>query len=300
MSEREKCQAFVRQYPYSVKQGEKLPCTMKVGGPVDLVVKPGTEEEIVSAIELCRQLELPYVVLGKLSNTIVRDGGYRGLVIQLGEKYSGLRMDGKRVTAKAGTPLIHLAQKVTEAGLSGLEFAGGIPGSLGGGVVMNAGAYGGQISDVLTKVKLFDGVSVQELSADQLHFDYRHSLFMAHPEYCVLEAAFTLSDGGDMALLQEYNRRRKEKQPLELPNCGSVFKRPPGHYAGKLIMDCGLQGESVGGAQVSTKHSGFIVNTGGATAADVLCLMQKVRDVVLEKTGIALENEWFILGEEKC
>lgn len=273
-------------------------CAMKVGGHADLFVEPTTVEQIILTIKKAKENNIPYYVIGNASNTIIKDGGIAGVVISICDSFSHMDIVGNIVTAKSGTSLIKLATLATKQGLGGLEFAGGIPGSVGGGVFMNAGAYDGQISDVITSAKVFDGENVITLNNKDMMFEYRKSIFSDQKNYVVLEATFTLTAGtGDIKKLQEFNNRRKEKQPLDLPNCGSTFKRPEGNYAGKLIEEAGLTGFSIGGAQVSTKHCGFVVNKGYATAKDVLDLMNHIKRVVYENSGIMLESEWVIIGE---
>lgn len=271
--------------------------TMGVGGVVFALCEPENEYQVIDCVKSAKTANLPLYVCGKLSNTIILDGGYKGVIMRLGDNFSGIEIDEGIVRAKAGTSLIKLAKQVTDLGLGGLEFAGGIPGTVGGGVRMNAGAYGGQMSDVVKKVTYFDGEKI--VTAENVDFGYRTSAFCKSPCSVILEVEFNLQKGkGDIEALKDYNRRRKEKQPLEMPNCGSVFKRPEGHFVGKLVDDCGLRGKSVGGAMVSNKHSGFIVNNGNASAMDVLSLMELVKSAVKEKTGVDLESEWVIIGEK--
>lgn len=193
--------------------------------------------------------------------------------------------------------MVKLAKDLTGQGYGGLEFAGGIPGSVGGGIRMNAGAYGGQMSDVVKSVTYFDGE--KKITTNEMGFGYRESVFEKMDDIVILEAVLEMEKGtGDMAKLKEFNQRRKDKQPLDKPSCGSVFKRPKNGYAAQMIEECGLKGRRKGGAVVSEKHSGFIVNDGNATAKDVVDLMEEVRDIVCEKTGVRLDNEWIIIGEE--
>lgn len=244
-------------------------------------------------------LQVPVMTVGRGSNLLVRDGGVRGLVIGT-RRLNRLTVAGNTITAGAGVPLSLLARRAAEASLAGLAFAGGIPGSLGGAVLMNAGAYDGQMADVVTLVRGFtlQGVSF-EMKAEQLGFAHRTSALQQMP--CViLEAVMTLTpgdSGAELDKIADFNRRRREKQPLDLPSAGSTFKRPANGYASALIDQCGLKGFTVGGAQVSEKHAGFCVNLGG-TAADFLALMDAVRDRVLAQTGIALEPEVQICGED--
>lgn len=273
--------------------------TFRVGGPADLLFFPASAEELCAAMAAARAAGVAVQLVGNGSNLIVRDGGIRGLTLVLGEHFSEIRVEGRRVYAQAGAMLSRVAAAAQESGLSGLEFAGGIPGTLGGGCAMNAGAYGGQLSDVLACATVLLEGEIRTLSRAQMEMGYRTTLPLRMGGV-VLSAEFELASDDPAAIferMRELNARRREKQPLNLPSAGSVFKRPEGHFAGALIERCGLKGCSVGGAQVSPKHAGFIVNTGGATAAEVLELIDHVQRVVLEETGVRLEPEVRILGE---
>lgn len=289
---------FKQQYNFNNCTFEaEVKTSMAVGGKVSVLCEPINIHEIIHCVAAAKQADLPLFVCGYLSNTIILDKGYKGVIMRLGDNFSGIEISDNKVVAKSGTSLIKLAKTVTEAGLGGLEFAGGIPGTVGGGVRMNAGAYDGQMSDVVTSVTYYDGSDI--VVTKDPGFDYRSSMFSKSSSAVILEVEFTLNKGcGDIEKLKEFNRRRKEKQPLDKPSCGSVFKRPEGHFVGKLVDDCGLRGKMLGGAMVSDKHSGFIVNSGGATASDVLELMELVRKTVKEKMGVDLENEWVIIGEK--
>ena len=273
--------------------------TFRVGGPADLMFLPASAQELCDALRLAREAGVPAQVLGNGSNLIVRDGGIRGLTIVLGEHFSDIRVEGKRLCAQAGALLSRVAAAAMEAGLSGLEFAGGIPGTLGGGCAMNAGAYGGQISDVLVSAEVLLGGEVRTLSLEEMQMGYRTTLPLREGGV-VLSACFELERDDSDAIqsrMKELNARRRDKQPLNLPSAGSTFKRPEGHFAGALIEGCGLKGCAVGAAQVSQKHAGFIVNTGGATAKDILQLIAHVQAVVRRETGVELEPEVKIMGE---
>lgn len=273
--------------------------TFRVGGPADLMFLPASAQELCDALRLAREAGIPAQVLGNGSNLIVRDGGIRGLTIVLGEHFSDIRIEGKRLCAQAGALLSRVATAAMEAGLSGLEFAGGIPGTLGGGCAMNAGAYGGQISDVLVSAEVLLGGEVRTLSLEEMQMGYRTTLPLREGGV-VLSACFELERDDPDAILsrmKELNARRRDKQPLNLPSAGSTFKRPEGHFAGALIEGCGLKGCAIGAAQVSEKHAGFIVNTGGATAKDILQLIAHVQAVVRRETGVELEPEVKIMGE---
>lgn len=273
--------------------------TFRVGGPADLMFLPASAQELCDALRLAREADVPAQVLGNGSNLIVRDGGIRGLTIVLGEHFSDIRVEGKRLCAQAGALLSRVAAAAMEAGLSGLEFAGGIPGTLGGGCAMNAGAYGGQISDVLVSAEVLLGGEVRTLSLEEMQMGYRTTLPLREGGV-VLSACFELERDDSDAIqsrMKELNARRRDKQPLNLPSAGSTFKRPEGHFAGALIEGCGLKGCAIGAAQVSQKHAGFIVNTGGATAKDILQLIAHVQAVVRRETGVELEPEVKIMGE---
>lgn len=273
--------------------------TFRVGGPADLMFLPASAQELCDALRLAREAGVPAQVLGNGSNLIVRDGGIRGLTIVLGEHFSDIRIEGKRICAQAGALLSRVAAAAMEAGLSGLEFAGGIPGTLGGGCAMNAGAYGGQISDVLVSAEVLLGGEVRTLSLEEMQMGYRTTLPLREGGV-VLSACFELERDDPDAIqsrMKELNARRRDKQPLNLPSAGSTFKRPEGHFAGALIEGCGLKGCAIGAAQVSQKHAGFIVNTGGATAKDILQLIAHVQAVVRRETGVELEPEVKIMGE---
>ena len=273
--------------------------TFRVGGPADLMFLPASAQELCDALRLAREAGVPAQVLGNGSNLIVRDGGIRGLTIVLGEHFSDIRIEGKRLCAQAGALLSRVAAAAMEAGLSGLEFAGGIPGTLGGGCAMNAGAYGGQISDVLVSAEVLLGGEVRTMSLEEMQMGYRTTLPLREGGV-VLSACFELERDDSDAIqsrMKELNARRRDKQPLNLPSAGSTFKRPEGHFAGALIEGCGLKGCAVGAAQVSQKHAGFIVNTGGATAKDILQLIAHVQAVVRRETGVELEPEVKIMGE---
>ena len=232
---------------------------------------------------------------------LVGDGGIRGVVIHIGNGMSKCRIEGEEVYADAGILMSTLSKKILEANLTGFEFAGGIPGTLGGGIYMNAGAYGGELKDIIENVTFIcpDGIIKTE-TADKLDFGYRHSMF-ENGGYTILSCKLKLKKGNYdeiKALMADYNKRRSDKQPLSQPSAGSTFKRPEGYFAGKLIQDAGLMGYSVGGAMVSDKHAGFVVNKGGATAKDVLDLIKYVQDTVEEKFGVKLEPEVRLIGEQ--
>ena len=272
--------------------------TFRIGGTADLFAVAADETAVIAACEICRRADAPLLIVGNGSNLLVSDKGIRGVVLQLPIKVPTL--DGDRVTVSAGTTLSKLCIFACEHGLSGLEFAYGIPGTVGGGVYMNAGAYGGELSDVLCRVKVLKAdQTVVWLSAEEMRLGYRHSRVMEEP-MVVLEAEFRLTADQPTAIrarMDEYLSRRKEKQPLEWPSGGSFFKRPEGYFAGALIEQCGLKGYAVGGAQVSEKHAGFVINRGGATCADVMQLCRDVQAAVQEAHGVLLEREVQLIGE---
>lgn len=274
--------------------------TFRIGGPADYFLIPDTWEELRGILKICSEEELPYFILGNGSNLLVSDRGFSGAVVQLYRNMSDIRTEGTRITASCGALLSSIAAAAKNASLTGFEFAGGIPGTLGGAVVMNAGAYGGEMKDVLTSVTVMMGTGeIRKLPAAELRMGYRTSL-VKDAGYLVLEAEIALAPGDPekiRGLMKELTERRTSKQPLEYPSAGSTFKRPEGYFAGKLIMDCGLAGYQVGGARVSEKHCGFVINAGGATAGDVRRLMQDVTEQVWRKYGVRLEPEVKFLGE---
>lgn len=274
--------------------------TFKVGGAADFFIKISSRQQLVKTIPYLNALGLSYFVLGNGSNLLVSDNGYQGVILQIGAQMGNITVDGTKITVQAGAPLAKLAKTAMEHGLSGLEFASGIPGTVGGAVMMNAGAYGGEMEQVVSSVTVLakDG-SELTLSHDDMEFSYRSSI-LKNRSFIILEAEFTLQSGDTkqiQAKMEEYGQSRREKQPLQYPSAGSTFKRPDGCYAGKLIMDAGLRGYRIGGAQVSEKHCGFIVNVGNAQASDIYELIQEVQERVYEKFGVRLEPEIIMLGE---
>lgn len=269
--------------------------TFAIGGPCPLVAFPSTQEEVVACFTLAGEFGVPYYILGNGSNLLISDQGVERFIIHSKKFSQILSQKGLEITAQSGLLLGRLANFAAERGLSGLEFAQGIPGSLGGATVMNAGAYGGEMQQIITSVTSYcpKTQSIRTRSSQELDFSYRHSLFHQISEL-ILTVTLTLHPGDPQEIaekMQEFSAQRKEKQPLNLPSCGSTFKRPPGHFAAALIDQCGLKGCTVGGAQVSTKHAGFVVNIGGATCQDVLNLVREIRATVLRKTGVELELE---------
>ncbi|CCY96988.1 uDP-N-acetylenolpyruvoylglucosamine reductase [Ruminococcus sp. CAG:17] len=274
--------------------------TFKIGGPADYFLMPDKGEDVGRVIKICKEKEIPYFILGNGSNLLVGDGGYRGAVIQIYRNMSSVTVEGNEIRAQAGALLSAVAAAAKNASLTGFEFAGGIPGTIGGAVVMNAGAYGGEMKDVLTEVTVMNAEGdIFTLPTEELELGYRTSIIKT-VGYIVLEAKIRLKEGDPEVIretMKDLTIRRTTKQPLEYPSAGSTFKRPEGYFAGKLIMDSGLAGYQVGGAQVSEKHCGFVINAGDATARDVRTLMDNVRDIVYKKYGVTLEPEVKFLGE---
>lgn len=274
--------------------------TFRVGGNADFFVVPKTGDEIKSVVSLCREMDMPYYILGNGSNLLVGDKGYRGVIIQIYKEMDAIKIEGNRITVQAGALLSKIGNAALEAELTGFEFAAGIPGTMGGAVFMNAGAYGGEMKDVLECVTVLTPAGeIVTLQKKELELGYRTSI-IGKKNYIVLEAAIVLEKGNKEAIkarMDELRSLRIEKQPLEYPSAGSTFKRPEGYFAGKLIQDCGLRGFQVGGAQVSEKHCGFVINKDNATAADVLELMHQVSAAVKDKFGVELEAEVKKLGD---
>lgn len=274
--------------------------TFRIGGPADFYLCPHSTKEVQQTVQICKEENLPYFILGNGSNLLVSDKGYRGVIIQLWKNFSDISVKDCCITAKAGALLSKVAAEALEEGLTGMEFASGIPGTIGGAVFMNAGAYGGEMKDIIKEVKVLDDQGeVRVLSNEEMKLGYRTSI-VKEKGYTVLSAVLQLKKG-DVSVIREtmedLKNRRTSKQPLDMPSAGSTFKRPEGYFAGKLIMDSGLRGFSVGGAQVSEKHCGFVVNKGGATAEDVTALIREVQRRVKEKFGVELETEVRFLGE---
>ena len=273
--------------------------TFRVGGPADVLVQPD-ETALAAIIALCRQYHVPYSFIGNGSNLLVGDKGIRGVVIEMTDTMGKIEVHGTKITAQAGAMLSKIANTAASNGLGGMEFAAGIPGSVGGAVVMNAGAYGGEMKDIIEKVYVLDENGAQlELDRDALDLGYRHSC-IPDKKYIVTKVVLELVPRDEAEIrseMKELNEKRAEKQPLQYPSAGSTFKRPEGYFAGKLIMDAGLRGYQVGGAQVSEKHCGFVINKGDATAADICQLMQDVSDKVHAQFGVVLEPEVKMIGE---
>ena len=294
--------------PDRVKQNEILAqhCSFRTGGPADLFIQVVSADELAETIDILAAYGCETFLLGRGTNLLIGDRGFRGAVVTMcppagGEsELSGVRAEGCLLTAGAGASLNKIAIAARDAGLAGFEFAAGIPGSLGGAVIMNAGAYGGEMKDVVRSVDvLYPGTGIRRLSAQELEFGYRTSR-VKHEHAIVLGAELELTPGdidGISSRIAELARQRREKQPLEFASAGSTFKRPEGYFAGKLIQDAGLKGYRVGEAQVSEKHAGFVINRGGASAAQIRQLIEDVQRIVLENSGVKLEREVIFLGE---
>ena len=285
-----------------IKTGEpmKWHTTFRTGGPAAYFATPSCTEELSAIIKLCRQENMPYYILGNGSNLLISDKGYDGVMISMGEGFSQIWNEGSQIRAGAGALLSRIARQALALSLTGFEFAAGIPGTLGGAVVMNAGAYGGEMKQVLVSAQVLTKEGeIRTVPAEELELGYRTSSIQKE-EQIVLSALLKLELGDKSrirARMEELAEKRKEKQPLEYPSAGSTFKRPEGYYAGKLIMEAGLRGFSIGGAQVSEKHCGFIINRENATSSDIIELCRQVRDKVKAKFGVELEMEIKRLGE---
>ena len=277
--------------------------TMRVGGPCDCIVFPDEISKIKEVIDFCKNENITFFVIGNGSNLLVKDEGIHGVVIKLGHRFGKIELDGEYILAYAGATMPTLSQLAKKNSLKGLEFACGIPGTIGGGVKMNAGAYGSQISDILYEVTYMDEKEkIKTIKNKDCSFGYRKSIFTINPNYVILSAKFKLERGNIDEIenkMKENSLARKAKQPLEYPNFGSVFKRPEGYFVGKLVDDAGLRGYKIGGAQVSTKHTGFIVNVDNATCKDVLDLIGYVQTTVYNKFNVKLTPEVIIIGGDK-
>ncbi len=274
--------------------------TFRIGGPADYLVLPQTAEEVAKIVALCKEQQEPWYIMGNGSNLLVSDEGVRGVVIQLLRNFNQIQVEGTQIRMQAGAQNAAVARQALDASLAGFEFAAGIPGTIGGAVVMNAGAYGGEMKDILKEVTVLDQEGqIRTLPAEELELGYRTSI-IARKGYLVLEAVIELKPGNAediKAVMDDLKEKRVTKQPLEYPSAGSTFKRPQGYFAGKLIMDAGLRGFTVGGAQISEKHCGFVINKGNATAKDVTDLMEETKKIVMEKFGVVLEPEVKRLGQ---
>jgi len=274
--------------------------TFRIGGPADVLVTPRNIQELKTALKFCRDHDLPVFVFGAGSNLLVGDRGIRGIAIKIGPFMEQVRVENNRLYAQAGIGLGNLARQAATLCLSGLEFAEGIPGSLGGAVVMNAGAYGGEMSQIVASVEAISPAGEERtFQAAEIQFGYRESIFQ-HNGYLVTAACLEMHQGESKAINQkmlEYAKSRRSKQPLEFPSAGSVFRRPPGYFVGPMLETLGLKGYRIGGAEVSQKHAGFIINTGQATARDVLDLIAHVKRMARVKLGVTLETEIRVIGD---
>ncbi len=274
--------------------------TFRIGGNADYLVMPGNADQLENIVKLCDENKADYIVLGNGSNVLVSDKGIRGVVIQFQRGFNDIKVDGEHIYAMAGALLSKIAAEASKHSLEGFEFASGIPGSLGGAVLMNAGAYGGEMKDVIAYADVYKpSEGVVRLTPDELELGYRTSI-IKHTDWIVLGAGINLKKGNRDEILkkmEQLREQRNSKQPVDMPSAGSAFKRPQGYFAGKLIMDAGLRGFSIGGAAVSEKHCGFLVNKGGATAEDMMRLFNEVKRIVNEKYGVMLEPEVRFIGE---
>lgn len=295
-----KLQDILEQEEILTQEPMKLHTTFKVGGPADVFVKPDSVEQIKQIMEAAREEQIPVYIMGNGSNLLVGDKGYRGIIIQIYKNMNQISCEGNEIKAQAGALLSTIAKVALDQELGGFEFASGIPGTLGGAVTMNAGAYGGEMKQVLKSAVILtrDG-EIKTLTVEDLKLGYRKSVII-DKDYIVLEAVLELVPAKKEEIqekMNEYALARRTKQPLEYPSAGSTFKRPVGYFAGKLIDDAGLRGFSYGGAQVSEKHCGFVINRGDATARDIVTLMKMVNEKVMEKFGVALEPEVKMIGD---
>ena len=297
---RNKFEMILDQDRILVDEPMKKHTTFRLGGPADYFLSPSDSAQIKEIVDICREKEISWFILGNGSNLLVSDEGYHGVVIQIYKNMNQVTVDGTRIYAQAGALLSTVSKKAMESGLTGMEFASGIPGTLGGAAVMNAGAYGGEMKDILVSVTvLTDNGEQKVLKAEELNLGYRTSI-IKEKGYIVLDVVLQLQVGDRDAVrnrMEELKVQRVTKQPLEYPSAGSTFKRPEGYFAGKLIEDAGLRGYRVGGAQVSEKHCGFVINTGDATTSDVVQLIHDVQNIIWNKFKIKLEPEVKFLGD---
>lgn len=274
--------------------------SFKVGGPCDILVRPKSVEEIRNVMRVLKEKNIPFLIKGNGTNILIRDGGYRGVVIELSDNFNEVKINGSEVEVQAGELLSIIGKKVMEASLTGFEFASGIPGTLGGAIAMNAGAYGGEMKNIIKEVTLVDmDGNVVTYNNKEMDFGYRHSV-LTDTDMIAISAIISLEPGNYEEIkekMEDLALRRRTNQPLEYPSAGSTFKRPEGYFAGKLIQDSNLKGSSVGGAMVSEKHSGFVINYDNATAKDITDLIEHVKKTVYEKQGVHLEEEVKIFGE---
>ena len=286
----------------NIKYNESMKAhtSIKVGGKADIFIEPESIDELVRFINCLKEKSIPYFIFGNATNLLISDDGIRGAVIKLGEKISAISLEGNKIIAESGALLSTISKLAAENSLSGLEFANGIPGSVGGAVTMNAGAYGCEIKDVLERVEVLDSdLQLKVLDNKQMEFGYRKSI-INKGLHIVTKVFFNLKKGNSYEIkkyMEELNEKRQTKQPINLPSAGSVFKRPEGHFAGKLIEDAGLKGMTIGHAQVSDKHCGFIINKGNASAKDIYNLINHIQKTVYERYGVKLETEVKLIGK---
>lgn len=296
----QKLQGLFKREQIRIKEPLANHTTFKIGGPADYFLLPEEEGQVAEAVMLCKEENIPFFILGKGSNLLVSDKGYRGVIIKLADNFARIEIAGNKVTAQSGASLNVMAEQIAEESLTGFEFASGIPGTLGGAVTMNAGAYGGEMKDIISDATVLDGAGrIRCLNREELNLGYRKSVIQDE-HMVVLSASFLLKEGKEediRAVMADLTEKREEKQPLEYPSAGSTFKRPEGYFAGKLIMDSGLRGYCVGNAGISEKHCGFVINKGGASALEVYTVIQDVIRIVYEKQGVRLEPEVRLLGE---
>lgn len=293
-------EAYVPEEDILKSEPMKKHTTFRVGGEAACMVRISSPEQLKAIIPYLKCVEIPYFIIGNGSNLLVGDRGYDGVILQINDQFNKIEVQETVMKVQAGALLSQVSKCALEHGLAGLEFASGIPGTIGGGVVMNAGAYGGEMKQIVRTVTVLNSQGeVMELDKDTMEFGYRSSI-IKNRSFIVLEVLLELENGNPEEIrtkMDELARRRREKQPLEFPSAGSTFKRPEGYFAGKLIMDAGLRGYSIGGAKVSEKHCGFIVNTGKASASDIAEVIQEVKDRVKEKFGVTMETEVIYLGD---
>lgn len=298
----ETLKSFVPEENIKMNEPMAQHTTFRIGGPVDCLIDLEDTEQLIRVQSYLHKIEIPIFVLGNGSNLLVSDKGYKGVVLCVGNKMNKITVAGNRIIAKAGALMAQVARVAYEHGLTGLEFSSGIPGTVGGGVVMNAGAYGGEMSQVVTKVTVVNPEGeIMELDNETMEFGYRKSTIKNQP-FIVTEVEFLLTEGDPVKIketMDELSSKRREKQPLEFPSAGSTFKRPEGYFAGELIMNCGLRGYAVGGAKVSDKHCGFLINYDNATASDVMTLIGYIQEQVSDKYHVHLDPEVVFLGEFK-
>ena len=297
----EACRKFLKPEQLLMDAPMREHTTFEIGGPADCLIKPASMEETQQILRLVKEYDLPLTFVGNGSNMLVSDKGIRGVVVNFADTFNTIQVEGTKMTVGAGALLKDIAEAAAQHSLAGLEFACGIPGSIGGAVFMNAGAYGGETKSVVKVVRAVnrDG-EIKTYGLDELELGYRHSIFQTNGE-AIVEVELELTPGSEeeiRASIADFTQRRESKQPLEMPSAGSTFKRPEGYFAGTLIDQTGLKGLSVGGAQVSTKHAGFVVNKGGATAADVINLIHEVQKRVKEAHGVELQPEVRLIGEK--